>query len=425
MRKLIKKYAIQDLRIELRDITKDKTLNFNGFTAILPAPPKRKYTCYQCWEKFIYAHELTKHKQIHKKEDEEDKKRQQQGKLEKQNEEKKDKSVNKNSVEVDLANSFYKCEVCNIGFETINDVKKHASSKCKFYCEKCKRHFNTMQGFNIHILQHKINNIKPKEEKKYTCPECSKVFFDIIQLRGHTLLKHTKKPETSELSNPACTLAATENVQEKSNINNFTCELCFDVFTDPKNFEEHMDFHKQLANGSGTKENKKKVKEGKELTFPVIESSYSLADSVEENESNSSLSEDKNKQENVSESAYEIMKPNDILPQEHYKCKKCFRMYMSMNEYNNHLKEHCVIFKTCIECSKQVKGNVHFYNHFSKIHKKIFICEYCFEIVKDAKDVDSHKLLHLKCFKNVCKICFKVCKNYSAFNRHLNEHFKF
>lgn len=426
MRKLVKKYAIQDLRIELKNIMKDKTLKFNGFTAVLPTPPKRKYTCYQCWEKFIYAHELTKHKLIHKKEEEEEQEKQRQEKLKKQSQLKKDQPVIKNSVEVDLASSFYRCEICNIAFETINDVKKHASSKCKFYCGKCKRHFNTMQGFNIHILQHKINNIKPREEKRYTCSECSKVFFDIIQLRSHTLLKHSKKSETSESSyNPANIGDAKPKVQEISNESHLTCELCFDVFTNPKDFEEHMDFHKQLANGNENMENKKKETEVNEMKFPVIESSYSLADSVQENQETSSSSEYKSKLEGVLEANFEIMKPNDVLPQEHYKCKKCFRLYMSMNEYNNHLQKNCTIFKTCSECSKQVKGNVHFYSHFSKTHKKIFICEYCFEIIKNAKDIDPHKLLHLKCFKNVCKICFKISKNYSAFNKHLNEHFKF
>lgn len=431
LKKLMKKYAVRDCCVELKNVMKDKTIKLDGYTAILPVQPKRKYTCYECWEKFFYTHELTKHKLIHKKEEEE-RERQREAERKKAKELKKRKaetkqteSIKKDSTiidnkispiveSVDLDNCAYKCEPCSTGLNTVNEVKSHATGNCKFYCGKCKRTFNTVHGFTVHILQHKIKSDNPIEQKKYTCPDCSNVFFDIIQLRSHTLLKHSIKVEVDKKSDFETINTSSQNVEEYSANNNLTCELCFDVFTSTQEFDEHMDFHKQLTNGENesitNNEEKDSETQNNELQFPVIESSYSLAGSLDNG---------------VMTSEIEIVKPNDVIPQEHYKCKICFRMYMSMDEYKDHLQQKCTIFTTCSECSKNIKSNVHFFNHFSKTHNKIFICEYCFETVKGQKGAEQHKLSHFKTFKNVCKICFKVFKNYPAFNKHLNEHLKF
>lgn len=439
MKKTLKKYAVRDCRVELKNVMKDITIKFDGFSATLPVQPKRKYTCYECWEKFVYAHELAKHKWIHKKEEEQkEQQREAEKKKAKELKKRKEQAKQNNAVKdhsvvvenptpqiiesIDLEKCTYRCVPCNIGFNTASDVKTHATIRCKFYCCKCKRTFNTMQGFTIHILQHKIKNINPIEEKNYKCPECSNIFFDIIQLRSHTLLKHSKKLEVDKKPDIAATNADAHDLEDNGDDGSLTCELCFDMFTSTKEFDEHMDFHKQLTNGDGgnsknneaqnSKDNEDNPLESQEnvLTFPVIESSYSLADSVDNG---------------IIPSEFEVVKPNDVIPQEHYKCNICFRMFMSKNEYDEHLHKNCTIFTKCNECDKNVKGNVHFFNHFSKTHNKIFICEYCFESVRGHKDAELHRLSHLKTFKNVCKICFRVFKNYPAFNKHLNEHLKF
>lgn len=446
LRKLMRKYAIQHCCVELKDVMLDRMMKFEGYTAILPAQPKRKYTCYQCWEKFFYTHELTKHKLIHKKEEE---KKQKQLEAERQKEkeearkrkeeqkqkeaEKGNRSVANDNNEANLkegvsennANSPYTCEICKVGLHTIDEVKKHATNSCKFHCDKCKRTYNTMHGFNIHILQHKINSVKPKVGPNYPCPDCSKTFMDMIQLRSHTLLNHTKKTQNEEIcsSTKISEVSDTQNEQQ-----DLTCELCFDVFTNYKDYNEHVDFHKLLTNTQSPGDHL--GTENNEVIVPVIESSYSLAEPLESEDVKNKSKYKKSKEcfpitDDLESGGFEIVKPNDIIPQDHYKCRRCFRMYMSMDEYNNHLVEHCTIIKNCTECSNQVKGNVHFFNHFSKIHSKIFICEYCFEVVKGYGEVEKHRLSHLKLFKNVCKICYRIFKNYPAFNKHLNDHLKF
>lgn len=424
--KLMKKYALQECRIELKDIMRDRTLKFNGFSVNLPVQPKRKYTCYQCWEKFFYAHELTKHKLIHKKEEEQKEKqkeaerhKQKSLKMHKHNQKKNPTEKSQSTVDNDKKsanapavnlNSPYRCETCNVNLSTVDDVKKH--NNCKFYCGKCKRAFNTMPMFKIHILQHKINSVPPRQTKGHTCPDCSKVFFDIILLRNHTLLHHSTQ-QAKETLKPTSSVDVREegsNVQTEDS-NDLTCELCFDVFDNHKDYQEHMDFHKQLSNGDS---NQNSELQESEITVPVIASSYSLAESQEIQDSPKD-----------DETRFEVIKANDIIPKDHYKCKICFRMYMSLNEYDNHLIENCTLFKVCTECSKQVKGNIIFYNHVSKTHPKLFICEYCFEIVRGEKEIGDHRLLHFQSFKNVCRICYKIFKNYSAFSKHLNDHLNF
>lgn len=444
LRKAIKKYAVQDVRIELKDVMKNKMFSFRGDTVKLPSKVKRSYTCYRCWQKFVYTHELTKHKLIHKKEDEqkqqEEKRKEKELKKEKQEEEKrkekkkqeqsrkitdwwhpkeplqqKDSVVEQSKAKED---SPYKCETCNFKLETKEDVKSHATSKCKFYCDLCKRTYNTMHCFNIHILQHKIK--KPMSKKNYTCLKCSKEFFDIIQFRSHTLLNHSKQPETDgqSTSNPKEVINNSDSqaviaAADEGDKNDYTCELCFDLFTNAQDFNDHMEFHKQLTNGDKPLES-----QSKEVGF-VIASSYSLAETENEGVKK------KNHIRTDTNPGYEVMKANDVIPQNHYRCEICFRMFMTMEEYNNHLGENCTVNKSCVECSKKVKSNIHFFSHFSKTHPKIFICEYCFAIVKEKKEVDDHRLAHFKSFKNVCKICFKIFKSYSSFNDHVNEHLSF
>lgn len=396
---LLKKYVIHECRVDLKDVMKNKTIKFNGYTAILPAEPKKRYTCYECWTRFVYTHELARHKLIHKKQAEEKQLKEKQA--HKKEEIKTDKTSKK--VPSTEAGFAYRCEVCNVDFETIESVRRHATSKCKFFCEKCKRTYNTMHAFNVHILQHKINSVKPKDDKKHTCELCSKEFLDLIQLKGHMLLKHSKKQEEST------TLPTQkESIQEidgDNDSNSFTCELCYDMFNNAKELQEHVDFHKQLASGDG------KVKKEVPIDLPVIQSTYSLS----EPDHNLNASGNVNPE-------FEIISANDKIPKEHYKCVKCLRIFITTSEYKDHLKGKCSIINTCPVCSRNCKSNARFFSHFSKSHSKTFICEYCFEIVRTPKDVDVHKLSHFKSFKHVCKICFKLFKTHSTFNKHLKDH---
>lgn len=412
-------------------------------------------------------HEFTRHKLIHKNEDEEKTRQAQMGKKKKPRKRKqvarKETKKQVGGVEsVNLTNGFdakstrtpYKCQTCVVVLKTIDEVKKHATSACKFFCDTCNITYNTMHGFNIHILQHKIDSVKPRQE--YSCEECSMAFFDVIQLRCHTFLEHSKRPnadlkgvkvekqeidendevrevnitindieENDELTEFVIGKTVFENdtggVEDKFDIKDviieeetlnyaeydaskLTCDLCYDVFMTSEEFSEHMELHKQLTNDQDDK------------STVLVEANYTVAEEPPEEETNEG--------DATVDVGFKITKPNDIIPHEYYTCKKCYRIFLTTHEYDMHVSIKCTIIEECRECPEKFKNNWDFYKHYLVKHIDVFICEFCYAIIIDKNGIDDHKLSHLKSMQNVCKICVRMFKNYAEFDKHLKEHLK-
>lgn len=403
-----------ECRVLLKDIKKDKTISIVNNSALLAPSPKtnktnRKYTCYVCWRVFAFKHELTTHKLTHIQKDKKkinNKEKTVDNTHKTSNNNNSSKKIVKNDVEkIDLSKPApFNCLFCNVDFQSVEEVKMHPrNALCRYNCKECDKNFNTVHGFLIHLLQHKINFTKGHDDK-YSCSQCSEMFQDIIQLKSHNLLVHTVTTRVSEPTQDEPEQNVTPMEEEKEP--DFTCELCYDMFSSVEELNDHMDFHKQL-NG--------------------ITNDLALAETDNANEEmNSTQNGDNLTSETETDSAsteveYDVLEPDNDIPQIRYKCKKCERTFMNLYDFNQHKADKCNLINQCVECNESVVSNGDYYQHFLEKHSDVYICPYCFESLIGTKNIEDHKLEHLKSFKNVCKICFIIFPTHQIFNKHLLE----
>ncbi|KAJ8922310.1 hypothetical protein NQ315_004252 [Exocentrus adspersus] len=438
IKKLLSKYGMRECKVRLCDIKYDKTIKIINNSAKLPS----SHTCLVCDKIFSTARELNKHRRVH--EDlsytpEED---------EKPTSVKKAKSTPKPAPMKNTIKNYFKkaerthtiihkCIPCNATFTCVEKIKKHPPNKCQFVCGACARSYNTIHAFTVHVLQHKINVVRPAQPANlHKCSICSESFDDYIDLKTHGILMHKLRPGDQPETNG-------DDTSENSNdVDEIICELCFDIFDSKEKLDEHMEFHKELHDKPNVKqtkddsvelsdsddestdiEEKKPSVEPKTKTHdeasdavPVIESTYSLANTEDGNSSKKSVEKE------ASISGYKKLPSNESIPKEQYQCKKCDRVYMSVKEYEEHLEKQCKVEKICSVCSISVDGNSKRYEHIVEHHPSLIICKLCFEPFAETRQLEKHKLQkHLHSFKNVCKICFKCFMSYQEFNEHLQK----
>lgn len=435
----------------LHDIKLDKSLKFINDSVRLPSSNKRKYTCSVCKEIFTKMKALFEHKRTHTKQDVAlAKKRLRTTPAKKQARSPLKPTPGKNTIKNyfpkaekhQLPLSTHKCETCGTVFGSIEEIKNHPPNKCLFVCGVCRRSYNTIYAFIVHVLQHKINIFKTvvTPDKLHKCLLCPESFDDYIDLKTHGILMHKVK---SQLVNKVeSDSAPAEAPDDKTEI---SCELCFDIFDSAEELTEHMEFHKQLGekqdeevaatSSTDMTEDTEELKETQsdddvedddtELIvecitrsarvelhpIPVIESSYSLADEEPD--------EPTNKDPGPS---YIVLPPDETIPRKQYKCKVCERIYTTIEEYEGHVATACTIEKTCPVCFVTVDSNSEWYTHITEKHRRWATCKYCFVTFNEIIQLDQHKKVkHFNTFKNVCKICYKCFQTYQEFNDHLQK----
>ncbi|KAG5896089.1 hypothetical protein JTB14_006878 [Gonioctena quinquepunctata] len=390
--------------------------------------PKKKFTCYVCWQIFGFKHELLEHNKTHVRQEKqkEDAPASQTDDPAPQKEKKKRRRKSKEAIIVSPNAPAYRCESCKVDFLLITEVKKHQTNNCRFNCSECNRIYNTVHGFTIHILQHKINATKPKSSQQFNCTECPESFTDMIQLRSHNLISHKIIPKE-------------ENIENKDRSDDLSCELCFDVFQSKTDLEEHMEFHKQLGSKSVEQEkrnntitNERVDRDADVVTkFEVESLNTTLMLPKEEGVHDGTIAEEDDTASNSSgvssfdaqndSETYFVVSPNETIPNIHYRCKKCQRMYTNLDAFEDHLIKNCELIEICKECDARLDDNMHFYKHM-KTHIDTYTCKYCFMTTSDSLTKDTHMLEHLKDLENLCKICFKGFSTPTEFDAHLKEH---
>lgn len=201
---------------------------------------RKRYSCYVCFEKFLSSRELEAHKLVHQDEDEE----------EEETSKNQETEVNKvdDSPPVE---SNYKCITCDANFIDQLEVKAHVHTqyRCKYFCKRCSRFFNTKGGFIVHLIQHSMDNTV---KLSYRCEKCSSTFDDCYKLKRHYVTVHsnnsshnkerekkTEKPvNTVSLSDPANPITGIIPI--------FDCDVCYDVFASKKALEKHKALHNML-----------------------------------------------------------------------------------------------------------------------------------------------------------------------------------
>ncbi|XP_074028351.1 uncharacterized protein isoform X4 [Leptinotarsa decemlineata] len=454
-KELLAKFNIKECSIEIERMNFQK--NFmarNEVESKKKVIPKRTFTCYICWRKFDYFHELNIHKLIHVQE------KKKRGTLSNKKEQPNKNDTRKQAMHNSTSEPApYRCENCDVDFQTINDVKSHRKNNCRFNCSVCNRVYNTVHGFTVHILQHKINSTKPKSNKQYDCPDCSASFIDIVQLRSHSLISHKIMPKKENT-----------NIEDEDGEDNFSCEQCFDIFMTKTELDEHMEFHKQLetisvedgdfietvtrnTNSGGvtsesgtsaeeqTSNNNECILDKESCTLSenivtkteleslntsiIIPKEENISDELEDvavqNDTAFSVNSSASNFTQVKKKTYTVVKPNKFVPYTHYKCKKCQRTYMFLSSLEDHYEKSCTMIEHCKVCGSKFEKNLKYLLHV-KTHVDFNVCKYCFETVSDRQKLDTHILGHLKHLDNLCKICLRAFSTPDQFRIHLQTH---
>lgn len=218
----LKTHFSKECRIILTDFTKTQVQNPKTTDR-----RRKRYSCYVCFEKFLSSRELEAHKLVHRDEDEE--------------EEKTSKEV------VAPVESNYKCITCDANFLDQLEVKAHVHTqyRCKYFCKRCARFFNTKGGFIVHLIQHSMDNTV---KLSYRCEKCSSTFDDCYKLKRHYVTVHSNKSEREKKTEkPVNTVSLSDPANPITGIIPiFDCDVCYDVFASKKALEKHKALHNML-----------------------------------------------------------------------------------------------------------------------------------------------------------------------------------
>jgi KRAB domain-containing zinc finger protein len=289
---------------------------------------------------------------------------------------------NKHFVNINKLKTHMKFNHCNIKVEIINnqivksqnDTDKTSSkythhSVCdgrRFECSISSRKFTTESRLDYHVKS------EHKNENKYECKYCSKIFFHKPNLISH-IKSHLNSQETQSKNSEKQSLVSKKsdiqlsgsNVESKTkNGNPFLCEICAETFNSETRLKKH-----------------------------VKKSHLKILEKV------SVVNREKN---NISK---------NLSPQKNYrpthKCKLCKKSFKSNNMLKLHVnKIHEGITGACAYCGLVYKDVT---MHIVKTHldDTQYKCKYCTKTITGILDYKLHlKVEHTsEAFKKVCKVC--------------------
>ena len=169
-----------------------------------------------------------------------------------------------------FAEKCHKCDVCGLGFKRKQHLKEHAvrhqEEREIYHCEECNKDYTNNKAYKNHLSVH-------KNEERHTCKFCNK---KVTKLNKHLMQMHKglvhegqhavetwrqpkvtgKKRSTDEKptdEKPYKCSVCGQGFKRKSHLTDHSirhkknreiyCEKCDKIFTNPRTFKNHMDFH--------------------------------------------------------------------------------------------------------------------------------------------------------------------------------------
>ncbi len=143
------------------------------------------------------------------------------------------------------------CDVCQKEFSDWRHMVRHRGTheEGTLSCSECDKRFFLQKGLNQHLRQ--VHQIKvalvPRDEKRFQCDKCSKLFKKKQQLKSHVAYRHTDtKAFKCEICEKRFTdKQALQNHHKARHSDNrpFICEICSKGFVFPWRLKSHKQCH--------------------------------------------------------------------------------------------------------------------------------------------------------------------------------------
>ncbi|XP_061183806.1 zinc finger protein 85-like [Saccostrea echinata] len=277
------------------------------------------------------------------------------------------------------------CKLCQVQFSSVFSLKRHM--KCHenlkiFKCYVCSENFRTEKELSAHTAIHKVSLV-------YSCGTCRHGFDSEEALQYHKEKNSCSAPEVPEETS-------------------FNCSICDKVFAYQKNFEKHLEMHKNNQVSCSNKEltvseNMAEISvEHSGMSVPSSElSELSLHYVQQDMETGSSRFECTNVEQ---ESASKINTSSDI-PTSASQSDK------SSNDL------------ACNLCGQIFKKAMALYRHkMEHDDTGMFPCRFCNFVTNSKDSLTRHAKKHLAQLPHICDICGKGFTEKCHLTFHMNSH---
>ena len=307
----------------------------------------------------------------------------------------------------------YKCEKCNVEFESISDFVYHQTIHAKqnltYKCEKCDVQFKLKSSF----LYHK-KMLHPKEKKIYKCPLCN------MQFGLRSLMYKHQATHAEEKTVFTCDICGVE-FGSKSNMNRhmisthskkkFECEMC----------------HKELSDNSGLRRHKRSVH-----THVMYDCTLCVKRFNSKSVVCGHRSEHLNTVYSCEMCNKEFIQENDvcehiIIEEKLYECKVCHKTFRRPCFLTDHMWIHTGEKNfTCNICSKSFSRKAGLGRHIRNMHtdEREFQCTFCDKRFAEKHLLARHINIHTKEKLYTCNICGKAYHDPSHLHEHIQRHNK-
>ena len=269
----------------------------------------------------------------------------------------------------ELNSNKYSCSVCEMTFETWNDLNEHDGTHKSFDCAVCVYTSENEEDLNTHMLSH-------RGEKPYACCECDYKFENKDQLLTHEI-------EHKPYACPDCTFrTASKLVCERHMLTHteekpYKCKNCIEKFVSSDELRLHVIVHEPYA---------------------CTECDFRSASQVD--------------------CQTHMLTHTEEKP---YGCSKCNEKFVSSEE----LRLHVIVHEpyACTKCDYRTASHVEYQTHMLKhAAAKLNVCCICDEKYETISELKIHMASHKRESHYSCPHCNYKCNEKENMNRHMNKH---